>query len=116
MDYKIIRLNSNNADITTTDKKHFSFFLRKPIILNDEYVLQVKEFLVDSTYTTSARVVSAPLIQDMFVSNNNSDWGNTSYGIYTFYSQDATNTLVFEVYDNAGVKQARLLSVTTNFN
>ncbi len=70
MDYKIIRLNSNNADITTTDKKHFSFFLRKPIILNDEYVLQVKEFLVDSTYTTSARVVSAPLIQDMFVSNN----------------------------------------------
>jgi len=116
MDYKIIRLNSNDADITTTDKKHFSFFLKKPIILNDEYVLQVKEFLVDSTYTTSARVVSAPLIQDMFVSNNNSDWGNTSYGIYTFYSQDATNTLVFEVYDNAGTKQARLLSVTTNFN
>ena len=116
MDYKIIRLNSNDADITTTDKKHFLFFLKKPIILNDEYVLQVKEFLVDSTYTTSARVVSAPLIQDMYIRFNNSDWGNTSYGIYTFYSQDATNTLVFEVYDNAGTKQARLLSVTTNFN
>ena len=116
MDYKIIRLNSNDADITTTDKKHFSFFLKKPIILNDEYVLQVKEFLVDSTYTTSARVITAPLIQDLYVRFNNSDWGNTSYGIYTFYSQDATNTLVFEVYDNAGTKQARLLSVTTNFN
>ncbi len=36
MDYKIIRLNSNDADITTTDKKHFSFFLKKPIILNDD--------------------------------------------------------------------------------
>ena len=69
--------------------------------------MQLKDLLVDSIYTTSARVVSAPLIQDMFVSNNNSDWGNTSYGIYTFYSQDATNTLVFEVYDNAGTKHTR---------
>jgi hypothetical protein len=116
MDYKIIRLNSANADITSANKKDYTFFLRKPMILKDEYVMQLKELLVDSIYTTSARVVSAPLIQDMFVSNNNSDWGNTSYGIYTFYSQDATNTLVFEVYDNAGTKQARLLSVTTNFN
>ncbi len=116
MDYKIIRLNSANADIISANKKDYTFFLRKPMILKDEYVMQLKELLVDSTYTTSARVVSAPLIQDMFVSNNNSDWGNTSYGIYTFYSQDATNTLVFEVYDNAGTKQARLLSVTTNFN
>ncbi len=98
MDYKIIRLNSANADITSANKKDYTFFLRKPMILKDEYVMQLKELLVDSTYTTSARVVSAPLIQDMFVSNNNSDWGNTSYGIYTFYSQDATNTLVFEVW------------------
>ena len=116
MDYKIIRLNSANADITSANKKDYTFFLRKPMILKDEYLMQLKELLVDSIYTTSARVVSAALIEDMFVSNNNSDWGNTSYGIYTFYSQEVTNTLVFEVYDNAGVKQARLLSVTTNYN
>jgi hypothetical protein len=116
MDYKIVRLNSNDADMVSTDKKKYTFYLKRPIVLNDEYVMQLKELLIDSTYTTSARVVSAPLIQDMYIRFNNSDWGNTSYGIYTFYSQDATNTLVFEVYDNAGTKQARLLSVTTNFN
>ena len=116
MDYKIIRLNSNDADIVSTDKKDYTFFLKKPIVLNEDYVLQVKELLIDTNYSSSARVVSAPLIEDMFVSNNNSDWGNTSYGIYIFNSQEVTNTLIFEVYDNAGVKQARLLSVTTNYN
>lgn len=116
MDYKIIRLNSNDADIVSTDKKKYSFYLKRPIVLNEDYVLQLKELLVDTTYSTSARVVSAPLIEDMFVSNNNSDWGNTSYGIYTFYSQEVTNTLIFEVYDNNGTKQARLLSVSINYN
>ncbi len=65
MDYKIIRLNSANADIISANKKDYTFFLRKPMILKDEYVMQLKELLVDSTYTTSVRVVSAPLIQDM---------------------------------------------------
>ena len=116
MDYKIIRLNSNDADEVSIDKKKYTFYLKRPIVLNEDYVLQLKELLIDSNYTTSARVVSAPLIEDMYVSNNNSDWGNTSYGIYTFYSQAVTNTLIFEVYDNAGVKQARLLSVSINYN
>ena len=116
MDYKIIRLNSNDADVVSTDKKKYTFYLKRPIVLNEDYVLQVKELLVDSNYTTSARVITAPLIEDMYVRFNNSDWGNTSYGIYTYYSQDVTNTLIFEVYNNAGVKQARLLSVSINYN
>jgi len=116
MDYKIIRLNSNDADVVSTDKKKYTFYLKRPIVLNEDYILQLKELLIDSNYTTSARVVSAPLIEDMYVSNNNSDWGSTSYGIYTFYSQEVTNTLIFEVYNNAGVKQARLLSVSINYN
>jgi len=56
MDYKIIRLNSANADITSANKKDYTFFLRKPMILKDEYVMQLKELLVDSTYTTSAPI------------------------------------------------------------
>ena len=39
MDYKIIRLNSNDADIVSTDKKNYTFFLKKPIVLNDELII-----------------------------------------------------------------------------
>ena len=125
MDYKIIRLNSKDADITSSNKKDYTFFLNIPIILNDEYVLQVKEFIVDTADTGGAGGgggsgsipigVTSVFAEDMYVSGNNSDWGNTSYGIYTYYAQFDARTYTFEVYDNAGTKQARILSLTQNF-
>jgi hypothetical protein len=119
MDYKVIRLNSKDADITSSNKKDYTFFLNIPIILNDEYVLQVKEFIIDTADTGGAgggRVITSVFAEDMFVSNNNSNWGSTSLGIYTYFAQYDARTYTFEVYDNAGTKQARILSLTQNYN
>jgi hypothetical protein len=120
MDYKVIRLNSVDADIVSSDNKDYTFFLNKPIILNDDYVLQIKELILDVYDTsggqTGGRVISSVIAENMFVSGNNSDWGNTSYGIYTYFAQFDGRTYVFEVYDNNGTKQGRILSLTQNYN
>jgi len=119
MDYKIIRLNSANADITSSDNKDYTFFLNKPLVLKDEYVLQIKEFIIDTSDTGGAgggRVVTSVLAENMFVSGNNSNWGTTSYGIYTYFAQFDARTYTFEVYDNNGTKQGRILSLTQNYN
>jgi len=120
MDCKIIRLNSNDADVKSNNGKDYTFFLKNnPIVLKDEYVLQVKEFIVDTADSGGAgggRIVTSVLAEHMFVSNNNSNWGNTSYGIYTYFAQFDARTYTFEVYDNQGTKQARILSLTQNYN
>jgi hypothetical protein len=117
MDYKIIRLNTNQADITTSDKKNFTFFLRHPIILNEEYLLNINELIIDTTYAAGGRTITAPLIQDLYIlAGTNSNWGTTSLGVYYLYDQFSLRTLTFEVYMNqSGIKDARLLALTINY-
>ena len=117
MDYKIIRLNTNDADITTTNKKDFTFFLRHPIILKEEYNLNLSECIIDTTYAAGGRTVTGPLIQDLYIlAGTNSNWGTTSLGTYNLYDQFSLRTLTFEVYINqSGIKDARLLALTINY-
>jgi hypothetical protein len=119
MDNIIIRLNSQDADITSSDKKDYTFFLNKPIALKEDYVVQVKEFIIDTADTGGAsggRVITSVLAANMFVSNNNSNWGSTSYGVYTYVAQFDARTYIFEVYDNAGTKQAKFLDLSQNYD
>ena len=117
MDYKIIRLNTNQADITTSDKKNFTFFLQHPIILNEEYLLNINELIIDTTYAAGGRTATGPLIQDLYIlAGTNSNWGTTSLGTYYLYDQFSLRTLTFEVYMNVnGIKDARLINVTINY-
>ena len=117
MDYKIIRLNTKDADIATTNKKDFTFFLRHPIVLKEEYNLNISELIIDTTYPAGGRTVVAPLIQDLYIlAGTNSNWGTTSLGIYNLYDQFSLRTLTFEVYINQnGIKDARLLALTINY-
>ena len=117
MDYKIIRLNTNQADITTSDKKNFTFFLQHPIILNEEYLLNINELIIDTTYAAGGRTATGPLIQDLYIlAGTNSNWGTPSLGVYNLYDQFSLRTLTFEVYMNVnGIKDARLINVTINY-
>ena len=117
MDYKIIRLNTNDADITNIDKKDFTFFLRHPIILKEEYNMELSECVIDTTYAAGCRTVFAPLVEDLYIlAGTNSNWGTTSLGTYNLYDQFSLRTLTFEVYINqSGIKDARLLAVTINY-
>lgn len=117
MDYKIIRLNTNDADITNIDKKDFTFFLRHPIILKEEYNMELSECVIDTTYAAGGRTVFAPLVEDLYIlAGTNSNWGDTSLGTYNLYDQLSLRTLTFEVYINqSGIKDARLLAVTINY-
>lgn len=117
MDYKIIRLNTNDADITTTNKKDFTFFLRHPIILKEEYNMELCECVIDTTYASGGRTVTGPLIQDLYITaGTNSNWYDTTLGVYNLYDQFSLRTLTFEVYINpSGIKDARLLAITINY-
>jgi hypothetical protein len=116
MDNMIIRLNTNDADIISTDKKDFTFFLPKPIILNEEYYMEVAECLINAYKAPVGVARIGPLLEDMIiVSGTNSNWGNTSLGVYNYYDQTSFRTLTFEVYMNGAVKEAKLLAVTINY-
>ena len=118
MEYKIIRLNSQDADIITTEKNDYTFFLKNPIILNEEYVLQVKELLIKATYSAGGgRVIFAPLLEDIFVSSPNNDWGFTSLGTYDYYDQSRLQTLIFEIRINptTQLREAILTGLTINY-
>jgi len=117
MDYKIIRLNTNDADITTSDKKDFTFFLKHPIILKEEHNMELCECVIDTTYTSTGRTVFAPLIEDIYITaGTNSNWLGTTLGVYYLYDQFSLRTLTFEVFINtSGIKDARLLAVTINY-
>jgi hypothetical protein len=117
MDYKIIRLNTNDTDIINTDKKDFTFFLRYPIILKEEYNLNLSECVIDTTYASGGRTVTGPLIQDLYITaGTNSNWFDTTLGVYNLYDQFSLRTLTFEVYINqSGIRDARLLALTINY-
>jgi hypothetical protein len=117
MDYKIIRLNTNDADIATTNKKDFTFFLRHPIVLKEEYNLNISECVIDTTYSAGGRTVTGPLIQDLYITaGTNSNWFDTTLGVYNLYDQFSLRTLTFEVFINQnGITDARLLAVTINY-
>ena len=117
MDYKVIRLNSKDADITNTDKKDFTFFIKQPIVLNEEYEMEMGDCVIDTTYPAGGRTVVAPLVEDLYIlAGTNSNWGTTSLGIYNLYDQFSLRTLTFEVYINQnGIKDARLLGLTINY-
>lgn len=118
MEYKIIRLDSTHADIISPDKKDYTFFLKTPMILEEEYHLQVGELLIKTTYPIGGlRTVFAPLLEDIFISSPNNDWGFSSLGTYYYYDQSRLQTLIFEIRTNTTtqLREAVLTGLTINY-
>lgn len=114
MDYKILRFYSQDADEQSFDFKSFTYYLKEPIRLDEEYTLTVKQFLFDSnedqySYTTQTQQYS---LRQMYIATaDNTNWGNTTLGVYRYQDHGGGATLIFEVYKetSGGESKARLL-------
>jgi hypothetical protein len=113
MDYKILRFYSQDVDSISYDFKSYTYYLKEPIVLKEEYTLTLKQFLFDSyealvyaPYTEGYR------LKDMYIADvNNNDWGATTLGVYRYQDHNTNSTLIFEVYKESSTSpsKARLL-------
>lgn len=120
MDNILIRLDSKNADDVSVNEKTFTFHMKQPIALKENYTLKLKQLQIDAFKNVSFNtpIVSGHRVENLRIKSGfNSNWGQTSLGIYKFYNIISQTILTFEVfqeYANAP-RQARLLWVTPNY-
>lgn len=113
MDYKILRFYSQDVDSITYDFKSYTYYLKEPIRLDEEYTLTLKQFIFDSY--EAANWVQSTIgykLKDMYIADaDNNDWGATTLGVYRYQDHTTNSTLIFEVYKDSATSpsKARLL-------
>ena len=119
MDNILIRLDSKNADDVSVDEKTFTYHLKQPIVLNENYTLKLKQLQIDTLrFVNNYVFVSGHRVENLRIKAGfNSNWGQTSLGIYKYYNIFSQTILTFEVYQPSpnGAREARLLWVTPNY-
>ena len=113
MDYKILRFYSQDVDRISYDFKSYTYHLKEPVVLKEEYTLTLKQFVFDS-YEAASWVASTTgyKLIDMYIAPaDNNDWGDTTLGVYRYQEHNTNSTLIFEVYKDSATSpsKARLL-------
>ena len=106
----VVRLNTADADITTNDGKEYTFYLNEPIILNDEYDLNVKELVCKDIRPPSQN--SIVLSDVSVVSNTNYGFDLGNEGIFRFEDVNKSGVFIIEIFTPPGfTRQARINSI-----
>jgi hypothetical protein len=121
MDNILIRLDSKNADDVSVNEKTFTFHMKQPITLKEDYTLKLKQLQVDAfkNINFNLPIVSGFRIENLRIKSGfNSNWGNTSLGIYKYYNIFTQTILTFEVFQEYAnsPRQARLIWVNANYS
>lgn len=116
MDYKILRFYSQDADEQSFDFKSYTYYLKEPIRLDEEYTLTVKQILFDNhdaiySYANQSQqyYVDQVYINPIY----NTNWGATTLGVYRYQDHGGGQTLIFEVFKQTTTAetQARILGL-----
>ena len=113
----VVRLNTQDADVITNDRKEFTFYFDNPIVLNDEYDLNVKELVCKDITPPAVNVVVLSDVSVVF--NTNYGFDTTASGFYDFTDPIKGGIFVIEIYQPPGfTRQARITSVSNmgNYN
>jgi hypothetical protein len=110
MDYKILRFYSQDADEQSFDFKSYTYYLKEPIRLDEEYTLTVKQILFDNhdaIYSYANQSQQYYVDQVQINDGININWGATTLGVYRYQDHGAGQTLIFEVYKETSTSESK---------
>lgn len=110
MDYKILRFYSQDADEQSFDFKSYTYYLKEPIRLDEEYTLTVKQILFDNhdaIYSYANQSQQYYVDQVQINDGININWGGTTLGVYRYQDHGAGQTLIFEVYKETSTSESK---------
>ena len=110
MDYKILRFYSQDADEQSFDFKSYTYYLKEPIRLDEEYTLTVKQILFDNhdaIYSYANQSQQYYVDQVQINDGININWGATTLGVYRYQDHGAGQTLIFEVYKETSTAESK---------
>ena len=117
MENIVIRLNTTDADVITNDRKEYIFYFDKPIVLNDEYDLNVKELVCKDIIPPSQNTI---VLSDVSVVNNtNYGFDLGQEGIFRFVDVNKGGVFIVEIFTPPGfTRQARINAIDnmSNYN
>lgn len=111
----VVRLDTTDADVITNDRKEYTFYLNEPIILNDEYDLNVSELVCRDITPPSQNTI---VLSDVsVVTNTNYGFDLGQEGTFTFIDNVKGGIFIIEVYSPPGfTRQARINEVSNMSN
>ena len=110
MDYKILRFYSQDADEQSFDFKSYTYYLKEPIRLDEEYTLTVKQILFDNhdaIYSYANQSQQYYIDQVQINDGININWGATTLGVYRYQDHGSGQTLIFEVYKETSTSESK---------
>ena len=110
MDYKILRFYSQDADEQSFDFKSYTYYLKEPIRLDEEYTLTVKQILFDNhdaIYSYANQSQQYYIDQVQINDGININWGATTLGVYRYQDHGSGQTLIFEVYKESSTAESK---------
>ena len=110
MDYKILRFYSQDADEQSFDFKSYTYYLKEPIRLDEEYTLTVKQILFDNhdaIYSYANQSQQYYVDQVQINDGININWGATTLGVYRYQDHGSGQTLIFEVYKESSTAESK---------
>ena len=118
MDDIVVRLNTQDADVTSNDRKEYIFYLNNAIILNDEYDLNVSELVCRDVLPPSQNTIQLSDVSLFIYTNFGFDLGNE--GIFKFEDVNKRGVFIIEIFTPPGFgsKRARINSIDnmSNYN
>lgn len=111
MENIVIRLNTTDADVITNDRKEYIFYFDEPIVLNDEYDLNVNELVCKNIIPPSQNTI---ILSDVRILNNtNYGFDLGQEGIFRFIDNVKGGIFIIEIFTPPGFgsKRARINSV-----
>ena len=117
MDDIVVRLNTQDADVITNDRKEYIFYINDPIILDEDYTLNVSELVCKDITPPSQNTIQ--LSDVSVVSNTNYGFDLGQEGIFKFTDVDKGGVFTIEVFTPVGfTRQARINSIDnmSNYN
>lgn len=115
MENIVIRLNTTDADVITNDRKEYIFYFDEPIVLNDEYDLNVKELVCKDIIPPSQNTI---ILSDVsVVTNTNFGYDLAQEGIFRFVDNVKGGIFIIQIFTPPGfTRQARINSVDNMSN